>query len=227
MLHVMTLNPANAARSNWGGDVVNAPCERVLAAHEPLAHEGDDSNYIYEIIEGVVSSCKIFSDGRRQIVAFAYPGELVGLGHQGTYRYDFEAVSVAKVRAIPKTQLLNAIRERPEMAEKLLDMATSEVAQVQEHSINLGRKTALERVASFLVDLAERKGGADDDVAVFELPMSRAEIADFLGLTIETVSRNLTKLRARHVIEVTQMTNLTIPDMDRLRDFAECEDEAL
>lgn len=226
MMHVMATNAAGAVKAPWIGETVQAPSERVLAAHEPLAHEGDESAYFYEILEGVVSSCKFFPDGRRQIVAFSYPGDLVGLGHRDTYRYDFEAVCAARVRAIPKNSLLRAIRERPEIGEKLLDMATSEVAHVQEHSLDLGRKTALERVATFLVNLAERNGIDENDEARFELPMSRAEIADFLGLTIETVSRNITKLRVRRIIEVHHLTSLVVPDMDRLRDFAECEADA-
>ncbi len=224
MMQMMAANAAGIVKTPWVADGAQVPSERTLAAHEALAHEGDESNFIYEILEGVVSSYKIFPDGRRQIIAFSYPGDLVGLGHRDTYRYDMEAVSPARVRFIPRNSLLKAIRERPEIGERLLEMASLEVAHVQEHSISLGRKTALERVAAFLVSLAERNGVEDDERARFELPMSRAEIADFLGLTIETVSRNLTKLRVRRVIEVHHMTTLVVPDMDRLRDLAECED---
>jgi CRP-like cAMP-binding protein len=199
--------------------------ERSLEAHEPLVHEGDDTCYFYEVLEGVVSSYKIFADGRRQIISFAFPGDLIGFSHGDAYRYDCEAISPSRVRAIPKTSLLRSIRERPEIGEKLLALAALEVAHVENHSINLGRKSAIERIASFLVSLVERAGYSDANSVTMQLPMTRLDMADLLGLTIETVSRSLTKLRARNIIELPQTTTLVVKNMNRLRDLAECDAE--
>jgi len=100
-----------------------------------------------------------------------------------------------------------------------------EVADVEDHSINLGRKSAVERIASFLVSLIERAGYGDAASVTMQLPMTRLDMADFLGLTIETISRSLTKLRARNIIELPQTSTLVVKNMNRLRDLAECDPE--
>ena len=224
MISAMATRAENLASIPWmsSGTVGN---ERSLEAREPLVREGDDTCFFYEVLHGVVSSYKIFADGRRQIISFAFPGDLIGFSHGNAYRYNCEAISPARVRAIPKTSLLRSIRERPEIGEKLLALAALEVAYVEDHSINLGRKSALERIASFLVSLVDRAGYGDSRSISMQLPMSRLDMADFLGLTIETVSRSLTKLRTRGVIELPHATTLVIEDLDRLRELAECCEE--
>lgn len=224
MISAMANRAENLASIPWmsSGTVGN---ERWLEAREPLVREGDDTRFFYEVLDGVVSSYKIFADGRRQIISFAFPGDLIGFSHGNAYRYNCEAISPARVRAIPKTSLLRSIRERPEIGEKLLALAALEVAYVEDHSINLGRKSALERIASFLVSLVDRAGYGDSRSIIMQLPMSRLDMADFLGLTIETVSRSLTKLRTRGVIELPHATTLVIEDLDRLRELAECCEE--
>jgi CRP-like cAMP-binding protein len=217
---------ATRARNSVGVRWTNAaesPSERSLDAHDVLVHEGDDTRNFYEVLEGVLSSYKIFADGRRQIIAFAFAGDLIGFSHGDAYRYECEAVSAARVRIIPKTALLRSIRERPEIGEKLLALAAIEVAQVEDHSLSLGRKSALERVASFLVNLADRAGYGHVARIEMRLPMSRLDMADFLGLTIETVSRNLTRLRVLGIIELPHTSTLVIRNLDVLRDLAECE----
>jgi len=216
-----TDGPANFS---WVNPAVPAS-ERHLETHEPLVHEGDDTHYFYEVLEGIVSSYKIFADGRRQIVSFAFPGDLIGFSQGNTYRYDCEAIAPSRVRALPKTSLLRSIRERPEIGEKLLALAAAEVAYFEDHSINLGRKSALERIASFLLNIIERAGFGDAESVKLQLPISRLDMADFLGLTIETVSRSMTKLRTRGIIELPQTTTLVVSNMDRLRDLAECDEE--
>ena len=224
MISATAAKVQTSASTPWMSEAVIAN-ERSLEAHEALVHEGDDTRYFYEVLEGMVSSYKIFADGRRQIISFAFPGDLIGFSHGDAYRYDCEAISPSRVRAIPKTSLLRSIRERPEIGEKLLALAALEVAYVEDHSINLGRKSAIERIASFLVTLAERAGCGDALCVTMQLPMSRLDMADFLGLTIETVSRSLTKLRARNIIELPHTSTLVVRNMNRLRDLAECDEE--
>jgi CRP-like cAMP-binding protein len=195
---------------------------RNFAPHDPVFFEGDDAEHFYEVLEGVVVACKVFLDGRRQVISFGFPGDLIGFGHGETYRFDCKTLGPARLRTIPRNSLLSAIRQRPELGEKLLDAASTEVANMRDHSILLGRKTATERVASFLLNLAERSGAICNGTIV-PLPMSRADMGDFLGLTIETVSRNMTKLRNHEVISLNTRGGFTILDFEELRFLAEDE----
>ena len=195
---------------------------RLLSAYDPLFREGDEAVSFYEILSGAVRAYKIFPDGRRQIVAFAFAGDIVGFGHGETYRFDCDALTTTTVRAIHKSSLLRAMRERPELAEKLLEVAGGEVASMQDLSILLCRKTAIERIASFLLTMAGKSQGPLTG-RLLPLAMCRADIADYLGLTIETVSRNMTRLRAMRVIDLPNRGNFVVRDLDRLRLLAQCE----
>lgn len=195
---------------------------RLLAAYDPLFREGDEASGFYEILSGAVRAYKIFPDGRRQIVAFAFAGDIVGFGHGDTYRFDCDALTTTRVRSIPKSSLLRAMRERPDLAEKLLDVAGSEVANMQDLSILLCRKTAIERVANFLLTMAGKTPGPLTGRQL-PLPMCRADIADYLGLTIETVSRNMTRLRAMRVIDLPNRGSFVVRDLDRLQLLAQCD----
>lgn len=195
---------------------------RVLSPFDALFREGDETTGFYEILSGTLRSYKIFPDGRRQVVAFAFAGDVVGFGHGEHYRFDCDALTTTRVRAIHKSSLLRAIRERPELAEKLLEVAGGQVANLQDLSILLCLKTAIERIASFLLSMAERtpERAAGEQLP---LPMCRADIADYLGLTIETVSRNMTRLKAMRVIDLPNRGNFIVRDMDRLRLLAQCD----
>ena len=195
---------------------------RLLSAYDPLFREGDEVTGFYEVLSGAVRAYKIFPDGRRQIVAFAFAGDIVGFGHGDTYRFDCDALTSTRVRMIPKSSLLRAMRERPELGEKLLEVAGGEVANMQDLSILLCRKTAIERIASFLLTMAGKSAGPLTGRQL-PLPMCRADIADHLGLTIETVSRNLTKLKVRRIVDLPDRGNFVIRDLERLRALAECE----
>lgn len=198
--------------------------ERVLDAREPLFREGDEARFFFEVLEGVLCNYKIFADGRRQVISFAYRGDIVGFGQGVAHRFDCDALSRARVQVIPKSSLLLAAKERPELSERLLDVAASQVASMQEHSMLLGRKTAAEKIATFLVDLAERAGAVDEGPVRLLLPMTRADMADYLGLTVETVSRNITKLKVLKIIGLPSAGVLTIIDFERLQDLAESEE---
>lgn len=196
---------------------------RTLQAHEALFYEGDDTANLYEVIEGVVRVYKIFADGRRQVISFAYPGDLIGFGQAETFRFDCDALTRARVRVIPQNSLLRAVRERPELGEKILAIAANQVNSMQDLSIMLCRKSAIERLASFLIYLVRRSPESMASSQV-SLPMTRADIADYLGLTIETVSRNFTKLRTMGIIALVGTGAVQVRDMNRLRQLSECED---
>lgn len=192
-----------------------------IAAGRPLFCEGDDAPCLYEIVEGVVRTSKLFLDGRRQVLSFGYPGDIVGLSHDGIYHNDCDAVSNVTVRIVHRHTGNSSSREDRDFQDRLLTHATAEMAGMQEHFLMLGRKSAMEKVASFLSVLVDRVGEKHDCKTCFALPMSRADIADFLGLTIETVSRTLTTLRQKGVLELPEPRLVCICKPDQLRQLAE------
>jgi CRP-like cAMP-binding protein len=195
---------------------------RVVGATTVLFHEGDSADTLYEVVTGVFRATKVFQDGRRQVVAFAYPGDIIGFGHGEAYRFDCDALTPAKVQVTARGDIGLAIRSRPELGERLLAMAAGEIASMHDLSVLLCRKSAMERIAGFLLSLAGRTGRLGNDLRV-SLPMCRADIADHLGLTIETVSRNLTKLKLRGMIDLPSRGNFVIRDLQRLQKLAESE----
>jgi len=197
---------------------------RSLDKHEMLFGEGDKGGRYYEVLEGVVCSYRILHDGRRQILSFNYPGDVVGIGHEIEYKCSCEAVSDAKVRCIAAATLQRSMETRPEIARKLLKVATIELASMHDHFVLVGRKSAPEKIASFLLALARREDSDKNEVA-FQLPMTRTDIADFLGMTIETVSRRFTALRKMGVIDLPQTNTVHVRDMVRLEDMAEGDEE--
>jgi len=199
-----------------------AEAGRVVGATTVLFHEGDRAETLYEVVSGVFRATKIFPDGRRQVVAFAYPGDIIGFGHGETYRFDCDALTPARVQVTARGDMLQAMRERPELGEKILAMAAGEITSMYDLSDLLCRKSAVERIAGFLMALAARTGKQANDQRI-ALPMCRADIADHLALTIETVSRNLTKLKMRGIIDLPGRGSFVIRDLARLRQAAECE----
>ena len=190
---------------------------RRLEPREALYFEGDDSTFFYEVLEGVVRTSKVLSDGRRQVVSFNFPGELVGLSHDTVYHTTCEAIAPTQVRVIKKSALSTIMKERPEFAEQLLKVAAESLNSMQDHFVVLGRKCASEKLASFLLALAERETAREGETISFRLPMTRSDIADFLGLTIETVSRNLTVLKNEGIIDLPQTNIVRVRDISRLR----------
>lgn len=196
---------------------------RVLGPHMHLFREGDEATHYFEILDGSVRSCKIFADGRRQIVAFGFAGDIVGFGHGKAYRFECDTLADARVRVIARSELMRAVRARPELGERLIEIAAGEVASMQDLSILLCRKTALERIATFLVGMAERHATGRSGART-PLPMGRADIGDFLGLTIETVSRTMTRLKALRIIDLPDRGSFVVRDTQALHALAECEE---
>ena len=223
-MHAQTLEVAHtntdAIYEPWTEVSSNDQHVHGLDTHDPLFCEGDDASFIYEVLDGVLSNYRLLADGRRQVISFAYPGDLIGLGGE-THRYNCDAISNARVRSIPRTSLLSAARECPDLGHKLFRMATNELADMQDCYVMLGRKSATEKIASFLLGLARRYEDDGMDGITFDLPMTRSDIADFLGLTIETVSRNFTKLRMAGVIDLPQSSKVVIRDMLKLEELSE------
>ncbi len=174
--------------------------QEMLDAGDALFWEGDKATHIFEVTEGVFRVCKIIADGRRIITGFLFPGDIIGLSFRNLYLYTAEAVTSAKVRRCSRLHLQQAISENPDLQPKLFARLCEEMAAAQDHMVLLGRKSAEERLCSFFLMLARRDHRIAEPKMIVDLPMSRQDIADFLGLTIETVSRNITRLTIAGVI---------------------------
>ena len=173
--------------------------QMVLAKGEELFSEGDDAEYFYEVVSGSIRSYKLLSDGRRQIDAFHLQGDIFGLEAGSEHRFSAEAVGDVTVVAYRRSRLSALIQEEARFGDRIMNATLRSLERAQDHMLLLGRKTAQEKMATFLLDMADR---LSDDHEHFELPMQRSDIADHLGLTIETVSRTLTQFARSGLIEL-------------------------
>lgn len=184
----------------------------LYARNTEIYGEGERAEYIYQVISGAVRAYKILDDGRRQIGAFYLPGDTFGLEVGQNHRMSAEAISSCTVSAIRRSSLLRQAARDNEVALSLLHITASELQRAEKHVLLLVR-TAQERVASFLLEMADRAAGT----GTVELPMSRQDIADYLGLTIETVSRTLTSLEAQAAIALPSSRKVRLINMRELR----------
>lgn len=226
-MHVAIEAPADQAAStlHWMDAACAGVNSHTLHVNQALFHDGDDADFLYEVLEGTLMVFTILPDGRRQIFDFYHAGDIVGLSHDGVYYSSCVAIAPTKVRCIPQNALARVASENSEIAFKLFNFAADHVFGLQSHFIMLGRKSAPEKVASFLLDLVRRVADEDAICARIELPMKRAEIADYLGMTIETVSRNMSKLRSAGIIELPELGVVIVPDVSRLEDHANAGSE--
>ena len=168
-----------------------------FARNAEIYGENEPADYLYKIVSGAVRTYKVLNDGRRQIGSFYLPGDIFGLEVGDEHSFSAEAVVDCKVLVIKRSALVSLAGRDTEVARQLWTMAAGELQRAQDH-VMLLIKTAQERVAGFLMEMSARNGGAGE----VDLPMSRQDIADYLGLTIETVSRTLTQLENSGAIAV-------------------------
>jgi CRP/FNR family transcriptional regulator, nitrogen fixation regulation protein len=168
--------------------------------------ESEPAEYIYQVVEGAVRSYKLLSDGRRQIGAFHLVGDIFGLENGAIHRFTAEAIVDTTVRLAKRISLEHVAEKDALVARDLLTMTTSNLQHAENHMLLLGRKTSLERVAAFLLEMDRRLSAAD----VMALPMSRRDIADYLGLTLETVSRALSSLHEKGFLDFLGQTQRQI-----------------
>jgi CRP/FNR family nitrogen fixation transcriptional regulator len=173
--------------------------------------EGEDAIYVYQIISGAVRTYKLLSDGRRQINSFHLPGDIFGIENGASHRFSAEAVVETRVRITRRRALFETMTKRLEGGADVLSLITRNLQHAENHMLLLGRKTALERVAAFLLEMDERL----DHPNVMALPMSRRDIADYLGLTLETVSRALSTLRDEEMLRFDGSTQRQVVLLDR------------
>lgn len=183
---------------------------------ETLFTEGDEAAGVYEVVSGMLRLYKLLPDGRRQITGFLSAGQILGLAPEGIHIYSAEAITPVTLCRYARKSLDRLIDEVPGLARRLLAVTSHELLAAQDQMLLLGRKAAGEKVASFLLLMADQQG-TEDRASV---PMSRSDIADYLGLTTETVSRTFTKLKQEGFIALPTPYDVQFLSRDRLEDFA-------
>ncbi|WP_087006235.1 helix-turn-helix domain-containing protein [Rhizobium sullae] len=171
-----------------------------IEAGSTLFLEGDEAKHLYEVVDGVLRVFKIISDGRRIITGFLFPGDLVGVSLRDRYLYSAEAVTLTRFRRFGRREFQDAVNSSPSLHPQLFDRLCDEMAAAQNQMVLLSRKSAEERVCSFLLERLRHQQQTSPLTTIVDLPMTRLDIADYLGLTIETVSRTITKLTGRGIL---------------------------
>jgi CRP-like cAMP-binding protein len=174
-------------------DILGAPMS--FSRNTEIYGENEPANYLYKVVSGSVRTYKIFDDGRRQIGGFYFPGDMFGLEHGESHQFSAEAIENCVVLVVKRSALVGLAERDGDIARQLWSHTAAELQRVRAHMLLL-IKSAEQRVACFLIEMAGRMPNKE----IVELPMSRQDIADYLGLTIETVSRTLTHLEAKAAI---------------------------
>jgi CRP/FNR family transcriptional regulator len=194
---------------------------RVLATGQTLMWEGDDSLMVANVIDGVLKLTTGTGDGREQIVGIVYPSDFIGRPFGAHSGQTVTALTDAQVCTFTRQDFDGFARTHPDLEHKLLQRTLTELDRARHWMLLLGRKSATEKIASFLLEMSERLVGAGCDATEgpaerFDLPFGRQAIADILGLTIETVSRQLTGLRSDGIIDLPSRREIVIRDRTAL-----------
>jgi CRP-like cAMP-binding protein len=183
-----------------------------LARDQALFWQGDEADYCYKILSGAVRMCRLLADGRRQVADFLLPGDLINFDLRGRHSMTAEAVVDCVIRRYAKRSVDRLLSDSPGAARQVISLVADRLASAQHQVVLLGRRTATERLASFLLVLARRGCPAQRPGHELGLPMNRVDIADYLGLTVETVSRLFSQLKRRRVIELPEPHRVVVRD---------------
>ena len=193
-----------------------------MSAGQPLFHEGDPATQVFNITRGSLKIYKLLPDGRRQVMGFMFPGDFLGISISDEHAFSAEALEPTHMCRFARTRFDDFVEERPDMERRLYSLAAHELAAAQAQMVLLGRKSAAERLASFFLDLAGRAQRlGNTPVTTIDLPMSRVDIADYLGLTKETVSRVLAQLKQKRLIRLVTLNRIEILDREGLDAIAQ------
>jgi CRP/FNR family transcriptional regulator len=195
-----------------------------LRPEQSVFHEGDAAKRVFMVTHGALKLYTLLADGRRQITGFMFPGDFLGVSVDEEYAFTVEALEDTELWWFSREAFDRFICEHPKVERELYRLAAHELAEAQRQMVLLGRKAAAERLASFFLSLLERAERASGVLEqAFDLPMSRIDIADYLGLTKETVSRMLAHLRSRGLIRLQAQDRVEVLDRDGLRATADGE----
>src|SRR5215475_8044592 len=182
---------------------------------EEIYGEDESAEYVYQVIRGAVRTYKLLSDGRRQIGAFHLPGDVFGLESGANHRLAAEAILDTTLRLVKRRSLEQAAQGDVRVARDLWSITSGELLHAENHMLLLGRKTAMERVATFILEMDRRIA----KTGLIALPMCRRDIGDYLGLTLETVSRALSELQQQGVLGLSGARQIVLRKRERLADL--------
>jgi len=183
-----------------------------IPAKTQLFEQGAPADDVYNIVSGTVRLFRLLSDGRRQIVGFALPGDFLGLSLADTNAYGAEVIEDAELCQFDRAQITRFANDNSELMHRLHEFISHELIIAQDQMVILGRLRAEERVAAFLLNMHERFARIGRRSVTIQLPMQRADIADYLGLTVETVSRTISRMARDRIL-------LVVPDAVRILDI--------
>jgi CRP/FNR family transcriptional regulator len=195
--------------------------QMVIPAGHGFIEDGAAADSFYNVTSGTARLYKLLPDGRRQITGFAGPGHFLGLAVSTHYAFAAEAIDDVSICRFSRVRLKALLTDLPSLERRLLDVASNELVLAQEQMLLLGRKTARERLASFLTHLLTDATISPGGSAHVHLPMPRADIADYIGLTVETVSRSFGWLKSEGLVVILSATELRICDVAGLRALAD------
>lgn len=229
---MLTLTPANAVQSGQSArralpphpmaltgvlgdtlDLMGAPMS--FSRNEEIYGEDEPADYLYKVVSGAVRVYRVLDDGRRQIAAFHFPGDMFGMEFGDEHKCSAEAIGSVTVRVFKRSAVLALANRDNELSRQIWEMTARELRRAQDHLMLL-IKSAQERVASFLLEMTSRMSGRNE----VDLPMSRQDIADYLGLTIETVSRTITQFENEATIGLPSSRRIVLQNratLDRLQ----------
>ncbi len=191
-----------------------------LSPRQTLFDEAEEATHAFNVTEGTLKLFKLLPDGRRQVIGFLNPGDFIGLADVQEYSCSAEAITDTLLCRFPRKKLEILLKKLPKLESRFFDMARNELLEAHQKMLLLGRMTAKERIASFLLMLSDRAACRGQPRNPIAIPMSRNDIGDFLGLTIETVSRTLTRLKGTGVISVENNRKIIVNDQDLLEEIA-------
>jgi CRP/FNR family transcriptional regulator len=191
-----------------------------FAPPRALFWEGDAAKHVFHLIEGCLRVHRTMEDGRRAILGFSYAGDLVGVSARDTYHFTAEAVTPARFRRLSRRRFDELVEGSPVLRGHLHAENCREIRAAQDQIIRLGRTSARERVAAFLVHVAQRAGGCITPAPEIEVPFARLDIADHLGLTVETISREISHLKNEGLISMNGPHWIVLRRMRSLREIA-------
>ena len=198
-----------------------ATCSGLIATEfsyrkdEEIYGEGEPAEYVYQVIRGAVRTYKLLSDGRRQIGAFHLAGDVFGLDPGTAHRLTAEAIADTTVRLVKRRSIETAAGSNVKVAHHLWTMTAGDLRHAEDHMLLLGRKTAMEKVATFLLEMDRRLA----KTGMMALPMCRRDIGDYLGLTLETVSRALSQLSDQGILVFSSARQIVLRNRQRLADL--------
>ena len=204
------INPT--PKQNLGSPLDMMGSQMRFGRNAEIYGEDEPAEYLYKVVSGTVRSCKLLDDGRRQVTGFHMVGEVFGLEPDEEHQFSAEAVNDSVVLVVKRSAIIGLAARDADIARQLWAMTARELQRVQNHMLVLGCMGAKQRVAAFLLQMALRDSGGNE----IELPMSRQDIADYLGMTVETVSRTMTQLENDAAIGLASSRRIVLRDRTTL-----------